>query len=224
MKLATKTLLTCASAAAFAGSAQAATVTATLFDEVTNLEVTGGDVVAAFSYGDSPGTVASPINVNGISHLAILNTGTTGAVTTTASGNVGDFRAGGTGLPSGDTVRTLFTGIVAGGSITIDISGLTIGETYLYQAYWEHRNTSNLLDVTIEGVTTTGLSANTDPGGTLLSVEFIATDNTLNSFFDYQATSNNWISGFSLQVVPEPGSLALLGLGGLLIGARRRRA
>jgi len=60
----------------------------------------------------------------------------------------------------------------------------------------------------------------------LISYEFTATDGTLNTTFDRDDSltgdTNNWLSGYSLQVVPEPSSLALLGLGGLLIARRRR--
>ena len=44
--------------------------------------------------------------------------------------------------------------------------------------------------------------------------------------FDADATDarRSGLSGFQIQAVPEPGSLALLGVGGALIAARRRRS
>lgn len=110
----------------------------------------------------------------------------------------------------------------------MSVSDLTPGQEYLFQAYWETNNLGAVLEATIEGDTQGGLVAladkNTNPGGTVISYQFVAGDNTLNaSFARTDSVTNDWLSGYSLQEIPEP-SAALLGAFGALALLRRRRA
>jgi hypothetical protein len=242
MKLATKTLLTCTAATALlAGSAQAGTLTASPFITESDLVVTGGAVHVAVIFGDGGDGQSASIDrvVNGITHNGYSDFGPLSAngtqtfsgvdVTTAGFNSIGDFRNQNSRYPVADepVLNELFQGIIpASGVSTIAVSDLTIGEEYLLQVYWEHAGASVSYDFTVEGVQTTGLTqAVSDPQvGTLLSTTFVAGDDELNMAFDYEQSTNHWISGFSLQVVPEPSSLALMGLGGLLIARRRRNA
>lgn len=189
------------------------------FSSETDLQVTGGTVVSAANFGSAAGTAMSPLLLNGISHMGFGN-GSKNVLTTvgdadvlvTIGGSIGDFRGNARVGDLADPLYTLFRGIAAsggptgssGGTVGLDISGLSVGTEYLLQVYWEHREyVGNPLDLTIEGATTSVLPT-TSPS--LFSYRFTATDGTLNALFDYQDNvdtgDNNWISGYSLQVIP----------------------
>ncbi|MFK7909772.1 MAG: PEP-CTERM sorting domain-containing protein, partial [Akkermansiaceae bacterium] len=176
-------------------------------------------------------TLPSPsLTVNGIIHT----TGTANDSNLTYTpGFEGDFRNGETGYGvDANKVQELFSGIAGSDGMTLAIGGLDPGKEYLFQAYWDNNLSSNTLNMNIEGDTLSGVSSLGDKntpalyGGTLISYQFFAGDNTLNAVFDLDqvGAGNNWLSGYSLQeVVPEPSTTALLGLGGLALILRRRK-
>jgi hypothetical protein len=92
---------------------------------------------------------------------------------------------------------------------TVTISGLTVGETYLFQAYWLVNNNfdTSKMNVNLEGETLTNINANTAANEfVLISYTYTATDDTFVGTFD-DPNGNEWLQGFSLQVaVPESSS------------------
>jgi hypothetical protein len=91
----------------------------------------------------------------------------------------------------------------------MSVSGLTVGKEYLFQAYWETNNIAGaVLEATIEGNTKSGIVALADkftnPGGTMISYQFVAGDDTLNASFNRtDSVTNDWLSGYSLQEIPK---------------------
>jgi hypothetical protein len=198
-------------------NASAATIQISTVSTDTDIVNTGGMLVSSANFGEAA------VTINGVFHGAGSTAGTN---LTDNFAFEGDFRNGQTGL--GGNLEILFSGIAGasgGAANVLSLSGLTIGQDYLFQTYWEGV-VGQTLTITIEGDNTNGVAD--QPTGILISYAFTAIDDTLNISVDRDDASggdpNNWLSGYSLQtVVPEPSSTALLGLGGLALILRRRR-
>ena len=123
---------------------------------------------------------------------------------------------------------------------TVDISGLTSGSLYMF--FGTRVGAGDTYDVrfTLSGdgqtdVVLQEIDVNTtSQGGATNNTWFVyradfadaADYDTLTFYYDKNDSNNaaqSRFGGVVLTGVPEPGSLALLGLGGLLIGSRRRR-
>ena len=230
-----KTLfLTIASLAVATSVSQAGTIfTSILTDDETNIVNLGTTVVSAANFGSTSGGTQT-VDINGIIHTAAsaANNGSGNDLLSGATINSffdGQFR--GATAYSGD-MQNLMGGIAGnGGPIVITISGLTIGQEYLFQGYWEAENTGQIVQVTFDGVDTLGgidgdpQGAGTgDDLGVLISYSFTATDTDLvASLNKTSGVDNVWWQGYSLQTaIPEP-STALLSLCGVFALLKRRR-
>lgn len=130
---------------------------------------------------------------------------TTSGIST--GGFMGKTSGGNSGL-SGDLVWTPSTALTLISITTLDRD----------DAARQSRLTATLQDNTV--IFTASAGADTDT----LQVLTATVDNPIVSFtFEQTAGSFSRYDDLGFIVVPEPGSLALLGLGGLLIGTRRRR-
>ncbi|MEM9347993.1 MAG: PEP-CTERM sorting domain-containing protein [Planctomycetota bacterium] len=206
--------------------AEPATITSVDLVDENSIINTGGDVVSAVNLGSPQAVSTVDATVNGILHkvASAANAGDGADLIPELTINStfdGGFRT--TFNPFSGDLNNLIGGIAgtpAPGPLELDITGLSIGTTYLFQAYWETGTTNQTGTVTIEGDSLAGInSTNTQ----LISYTFEATDTELN--FELLQTGGSdsiWLSGYSLQVVPEPGSLALIGLGGVMVLRRRR--
>lgn len=229
-------LMGIAAAGVIAASVEAAPIlTSQLTNNESDIVNTGGTVIAAVNFGSQEavgGVSTLTVDINGISHeVASVSTSDGDAAdlianvstNSTFDGHFRDYRSTFVGY-TGDLQNLIagIAGITAPGPLTVDISGLTPGETYLFQGYWEANNVNSVVTVGFEETDSlTGISGN--GMATLISYEFTAGDDTLNVSLTQTAGGDNpWLQGFSLQAVPEPGSMALIGLGGVMVLCRRR--
>lgn len=115
------------------------------------------------------------------------------------------------------------------GTMTLNLTGLEANSEFSLKTY--HDDTSNLGGGTFTtdktGVTTFALPTS----GPAIYDFTLLSDGSGNASIDFTMpevagstpASFFFVNGFDLEYVPEPGSLALLGLGGLLVASRRRR-
>ena len=125
-------------------------------------------------------------------------------------------------------------------SYALTIPGLTVGQEYKYQVFWGQAGRVRAETFTIEGVDVkpdplaefdTRAPGFTDDDdaieeGLMLSGTFIAADTVFDLFMEFDSNNNalSGISGLTLEIVPEPGSLLLLTASGLLMARRPCRA
>jgi hypothetical protein len=183
----------------FTTSAAANTIETSLLDEATDIINTGGTLVSACHFQDPSSGDPDPLVVNGIPHR--VGSGSDPNLTDNFFFE-GDYRNGGSGLPQdgSNIVQVLLSGIAGANPISMSVSGLTAGQEYLFQAYWE-ADLNESLTITVEGETVNLVQAKKP--GVLISYQFTAGDDTLNAFFDRDdgGAANNWLSGYSLQEV-----------------------
>ena len=219
-------------AAALSTGAQAGVITTTVLnDNESQIVNTGGGVISAANFGAASSGTAT-VDINGIIHAvaSATNNGDGGdnianlAINSTFDGHYRGGASTGAGY-TGDMQNLMagIAGIAHPNVLTLDISGLTIGTDYLFQAYWEANNFSQTANIVFEDLDSQSGIAGDGEKGVLISYTFTAGDDTLNVSFNRNGGSDNpWLQGYSLQVVPEPGSLALISLGGAMVLRRRR--
>lgn len=251
MNMRTKTLLTALAAtttvALAAGHADAAIVTAINVQAGTaggvSVDTTGG-TYAAWGYATGAlvngfdntksGTSAPTFTHNGLTssnrdfgHRFTFGDGTdpTSGTTVVTDGAAASLPGGGGRtwsflfedvVTTTESTLTLYIGGWQSGAVGVNIDATLTGGTA------DEAGTQQSYDITSDttsgginsGVYTVTFSSATE---TDLLVEF-ATSNT-----STKGSRNIGVSGYTLEVVPEPGSLALLGLSGLCLIKRRRR-
>ena len=228
----TKFLVTLSAAFLAITSSRAATVVATsLANDETLIVNTGQGVIEAANFGSADGG-NSDVDINGLVHLVASqsNNGSgndllpSASIDSTFDGNYRSGNASTAGY-TGDLLDLMggIAGNGAPGPITITLPGLTVGNQYLFQGYWEANNFNQTATATIEGDSLAGITGVGDLG-TLISYNFVAQDTTLTASLTHTGgTDNIWWQGFSVQNIPEPSRAILIGLGVLGLLVRRHR-
>lgn len=181
---------------------------------------TNGTTIEAANFAGSNG--APNVVVNGITFVGIdfLNNG----APTNLLGLGYDNSQNGNGETSGGNIDTLLDtiGFKSQQNVTTgQLSGLTIGSQYEVQFFLSHTNTAIRTQEIDDGEGNSIVMKNADPSQAVTGV-FTANATTQFVRFDNLSSGSQLLSGYQLRLVPEPGSLALLGLGGLLIVRQRR--
>lgn len=169
-------------------------LTISTLDEETDIVKSVGTLVSAANFGEAA------VTVNGLLHGA---GSAAGSGFTDNFDSEGDTRNGMSGLPGDSALDQLLSGVAVKDGIEMAIGGLTTGQEYLFQAYWEGE-TGQSLTITMESgaVTTMNGVADQSPA-VLISYRFVAGVDTLRIFIDRDddlaGDTSHWLSGYSLQ-------------------------
>ena len=221
-----------------AGSASAAAISwsAQTFDNANQVSTTG-TLVEAYNLGNNgAGGATATVVVNGVS---FLSTPADASVSPVVNSPGTTFDAG-THDPTVDVIvglanadaDALIDSLAFGGGGTNSlarVSGLNIGTEYIIQLIVAVRSnggnaTYDFGHSTPSGDATEVYTLEDGPGNpvSIVTGTFTA-DETSQDFHVAISTATNFeASAYQLRLVPEPGSLALLGLGGLMVLRRRR--
>ncbi|MEM6259557.1 MAG: PEP-CTERM sorting domain-containing protein [Planctomycetota bacterium] len=230
----------------------AALITASVFAASTNAALVDGQTIG-IDFASGPNTPGSGAEANfvlltgDVTGAATTDTtgGSTGGVTVSvvgAQGVMGEsdlgFGAAGTGDYGSFGITDLtyndgvFNNIGGATFITITFSGLDDSLNYDIVGFVNGGNTiNNTVPVTFSAdgvdILTTGAATSGGSSSGTLAPAIISSASTDGSgVLEVTFSTNNTpfgIGGLTLTAVPEPGSLALLGLGGLCVLRRRRR-
>ena len=228
-----------------AASTQAATITWGAAQNITgDSDVSLADsLVRAFNVGDTnvPSTTVNGVTFDPFPIPSQAPSVTVGNFTLATAATNGE-RGVGTGFAFGGAFGNLSASyqsllgsagapVNGGFAMTLTISGLTVGQSYLFQ-WWT--NYSGMASPTDTTTATAGnaitLDQNTSNGSGGLGQFAIGTftaDGSGSQSITFTAPSNTVprLNGFQLRQVPEPSTWAMLSVGaGLLLAFRRRSA
>lgn len=202
---------------------------------------TNGAVLAAYAFQPIGGAVTTTINGVLFSNFDANNalTDTTGDITLSTAGS-GGIAGGGAGIfsstnPPYSTLASAYTAMLGSGDyvvnspMTVTIAGLSIGTVYEVE-FWvnDSRGTLGPLRTDIlDGNTTVHFNTGVDGGlGQFVTGTFTATAATQAFTVQGATTATNYasqINGIEVSSIPEPSTLAMMGMGALALGLARFR-
>jgi len=223
MRNATQSLAALAGLALLASSANAGTLTVNNFADGTDA-ATGISSSVTYTHLVDIGKDADTANINGVIFDNTLANYTLVDTPNTIGSNGNNGGAPGSGV---NVLLDKFK--YAGSPGVLTVSGLTPGETYrlrLYVSGWNGKAVNFSFDDTVVPTQVNGLDRGAGQAAPS-SFDYVYTlaggDSDLEvSIAPVESGHTFHWYGFSNEVVPEPSSLALLCLGGLLIARRRR--
>lgn len=184
---------------------------------------TNGTTIEAANFAGSNGAPNVTINgivFNGINFL-------TGGTPTNLTGLGYNNSQSGNGETSGGNIDLLFDtiGFFSGQGVTTgNLSGLTPGEQYEVQFFLSHLPTATRSQQIDDGEGNSIVMQNANPSQAVTGT-FTADATTQFVRFDNLDAGSQLLSGYQLRQlgqIPEPTSIALLALGGLLVIRRKR--